>query len=186
MDLLTAWLELAFMTRPWALLAWPAAAMVLGALLGVLGGGSVQVLGIIPRSLSGVFALFTAPFMHVNLAHLFANLPPFLVLGWLVLLRGEELFIQVSVGIALGSGLLVWLLGRKASHMGMSGVILGYLGFLLCAAWRSGSLADLGIAAVVLVFYGGMLGAVAPARDGSSWEAHLFGLLVCGGLVWVV
>jgi hypothetical protein len=32
----------------------------------------------------------------------------------------------------------------------------------------------------------GMLGGIAPARDGVSWESHLFGLLVGGGLAWLV
>lgn len=27
---------------------------------------------------------------------------------------------------------------------------------------------------------------IAPARDGVSWESHLFGLLVGGGLAWLV
>ena len=53
------------------------------------------------------------------------------------------------------------------------GVRLGFMGFFVKAAG-------------VLLFYGGMLGGIAPARDGVSWESHLFGLLVGGGLAWLV
>ena len=186
MDLLSRWFDTAFMSRPGCLLAWPAAAMLVGTFLQMFGGAATQALGIIPRSLSGLLGIVSAPFMHVNFAHFFANLPPFLVLSWLVLLHGETVFLEVALGTALVGGFLVWLLARRASHMGMSGVIFGLLGFLLCVAWRTQVSSDLLIAGGVLLFYGGMLGGVAPARNGSSWEAHLFGLLVGGGLVWVL
>ena len=32
---------------------------------------------------------------------------------------------EIALAIALGQGLLLWLLGRKAAHVGMSGVVFG-------------------------------------------------------------
>ena len=159
--------------------------MILGTLLRLAGGTATHSLAILPRQPAALPAIVTAPFLHANLAHLGANLPPFLVLGYLVMRRGDLVFAEVAGGTALGGGLLVWLLARSAAHMGMSGVIFGLLGSLLAIAGPHQTTEDLLIAAGVLLFYGGMLGGIAPARDGLSWESHLFGLLVGGGLAWL-
>jgi len=128
--------------------------------------------------------LLTAPFIHANLAHLAANLPPFLVLGALVLRHGESHFLAVTLTITLGQGALLWLCGRKAAHVGMSGVIFGYFGWLLAVAWFTRASLDLLAAGTVLLFYGGMLAGVAPVRKEVSWEGHLFGLLAGLGAAW--
>jgi len=186
METVFPWLERLFLARPWCLLAWPAVAMILGTLLRLVGGAATHSLAILPRQPASLPAILTAPFLHANLAHLGANLPPFLVLGYLVMRRGDLVFAEVAGGTALGGELLVWLLARSAAHMGMSGVIFGLLGYLLAIAGLHQTTEDLLIAAGVLLFYGGMLGGIAPARDGVSWESHLFGLLVGGGLAWLV
>lgn len=134
-------------------------------------------LALVPRTQGGLVGLFTAPFIQSGLSHLAANLPAFLVLGALVLRRGESLFLETALTIALGQGLLLWLLGRKAAHMGMSGVIFGFFGYLLALAWFTKTTSDLLVATGVLIFYGGMLAGVAPTRNGTSWEGHMFGLI---------
>ena len=173
-----------FMTRPVCLLAWPAAAMLVGVLVGIFVPKMATRLAITPRTMGGLVGLVTAPFVHVNWAHLSANLPPFLVLGWLVLRRGEGKFVEVAVMIAVAQGALLWLFGRRAAHVGMSGVIFGFFSWLLAVAWFTRATPDLWAAAGVLVFYGGMLAGVAPARDGTSWEGHLFGLIAGLGVAW--
>jgi membrane associated rhomboid family serine protease len=44
---------------------------------------------------------------------------------------------------------------------------------------------DLLVAGGVMGFYGSMLAGVAPARAGTSWEGHLFGLLAGLGRAWL-
>jgi len=185
MDLALEFLHRLYFERPWCELAWPVAAMIVGTLVALLAGKSAGRLGIVPRTLSGLPGIFTAPFIHANAAHLAANLPPFLVLGALVLRRDEPHFVAVAAAIAVTQGALVWLLGRNAAHVGMSGVIFGFFGYLLAAAWLTKSTADLLVAAGVLLFYGGMLAGLKPARDGTSWEGHLFGLLAGLACAWL-
>ena len=96
----------------------------------MVAGKSAARLGVVPRQASGLLGIVTAPFVHANAAHLAANLPPFIVLGALVLRRNEAQFIEVAVTIAVAQGILLWLFGRNASHMGMSGVIFGFFGYL--------------------------------------------------------
>jgi len=173
-----------FAERPWALLAWPAVAMVVGTVARWLLGKHAQYLAIVPRTAGGLPGIVAAPFLHANLAHLVANLPPFLVMGVLVLRQGEQRFAETFAIVALGSGLLVWLLARRGAHMGASGVVFGFFGYLLGLAYFRRTVGDLLVAALVLVVYGGILAGLKPARRGTSWEGHLCGLLVGLAKVW--
>lgn len=166
-----------FTERPFVLLAWPVAAMVAGTILRALLGKRASRLAVVPRTLGGLPGIFTAPFVHGNAAHLAANLPPFVVLGALVLRHGERPFVTAAAIIAIGSGLLLWLLGRAAAHMGMSGVIFGFFGYLVALAYLTSAVTDVLVAGAVVLLYGSMLAAIKPARNGTSWEGHLFGLI---------
>jgi membrane associated rhomboid family serine protease len=185
MDTALAFLTKLYTQQPWIYLSWPAAAMVLGTLLVTVWAGAAQRLGIVPRTGAGLVGIVTAPFLHANAAHLAANLPTFVGLGYLVLHRSEKHFVEVAATIALATGVLVWLCARKAAHVGMSGVIFGFLGYLIAVAWLTKTAPDLIVGGGVLLFYGGMLAGVAPARSSTSWEAHLFGLLAGIGRAWL-
>ena len=174
-----------FFAPPWCCLAWPAAAMIAGTLVAVLFPKSVSRLGIVPRRAAGLPGILTAPFVHAGFAHLAANLPPFVVLGALLLPRGGAHFVAVAAGIALFAGGLLWLFGRQVAHVGMSGVIFGLFGYLLALAWFTRTTSDLVMAGIAVLFYGGMLAGVKPARNGTSWEGHLFGLLAGIAIAWL-
>ncbi len=184
MDDVFAYLTQLFTRPPGYYLSWPALVMVVGTVMGVFFAQSATRLALVPRHARGLIGIITAPFIHANLAHFAANLPPFLVLGVLVLRRGEVEFVEIALTLALGQGALLWFFGRKAAHVGMSGVIFGFFGYLLALAWYTRATEDLLAAAVVLLFYGGMLMGVAPTRNGTSWEGHLFGLVVGLATAW--
>ena len=181
---------LAFLTKlntqqPWIFLSWPAAAMVLGTFVVTVWPSSAQRLGIVPRTGAGLVGIGAAPFLHANAAHLAANLAPFVGLGYLVLHRDPKHFVEIAGTIALATGGLVWLAARKATHLGMSGVIFGFLGYLIAVAWLTKTTPDLLVGGAVLLFYGGMLAGVAPVRGSTSWESHLFGLLAGLARAWL-
>ena len=95
-------------------------------------GGRLDYYGIRPLSIIGLRGILLAPFLHGGLGHLIANTIPFLTLGWLIMLRQTSDFFTVTVITILGSGLGVWLLAPANSiHIGASGLIFGYFGFLL-------------------------------------------------------
>ncbi len=148
-----------------------------------LPGTPLDRLGIHPRTLVGLRNIVLAPFLHAGFGHLLANTVPFFVLGLLVLLqRGRQGFGAVAAISALVSGLGVWLFGgANTVHLGVSGVIFGFFGFLLGAAWHERSAPTLLVAVLVVLLYGGMVWGVLPIQQGVSWLAHLFGLL--GGLL---
>ena len=184
MDQVLQFLHRLYFEAPWCYIAWPAAAMVVGTIIPFISARAASRLGVVPRQVSGLPGIVTAPFVHANVAHLAANLPPFIVLGSLVLRHDQPHFIEVATTIAVAEGALLWLFGRNSSHVGMSGVIFGFLGYLLAVAWYTRTTPDLLVAGGVVLFYGGMLAGIKPVRDGTSWEGHLFGLLVGLARAW--
>lgn len=138
----------------------------------------IRTFGINPRRWDSLIGILTAPMLHLDASHLASNTGPFLVLGWLVMLRGFETFAAVSLATALVSGLGIWLIGEARSvHVGASGVIFGYLGYLLARGWFERRATSILVAGAVALFYGGMILGVLPGDPGVSWEGHLFGFI---------
>ena len=185
MDYVLNMAQRAFSEAPFLFITWPLVAMIAGTLVRYLAGRRIEWLGIVPRTGRGALAIVTAPFIHDNVGHLLANIPPFVVLGGLILRRGGNTFVETAVVLALLSGGMLWAMGRRGVHVGMSGVIFGFLGYLLGLAWVTKTLSDLLIAGLVLLVYGGMLAGIKPARNGTSWEGHLFGLIAGVAKIWI-
>ena len=140
-------------------------------------GHRLNVLGIHPRTVVGLPGILLAPFLHGGIGHVLVNTLPFVILGWLVILRGTGTFLEVSLIVILVAGAGTWLFGRPGVHVGASSLIFGYFGFLLGRAWYQRSVGSILVALVTLALYGGLLWGVLPLRARISWEGHLFGLL---------
>ncbi|MCC7052853.1 MAG: rhomboid family intramembrane serine protease [Gemmatimonadaceae bacterium] len=158
-----------------------------GAMWGVFGvnvllGGTLLQYGIVPRTSDGLAGIVVAPFLHASLNHLLANTVPFALFGWLVMLRDRRHFLVVTLLAALLSGVVAWTLGAPGTvHVGASGVIFGYLGFLLLSGWYERSFASIALSVLVAVLWGGMVTQVLPGVPGVSWQGHLGGFL--GGVL---
>jgi membrane associated rhomboid family serine protease len=145
-------------------------------------GGALSRFGIVPRTQDGLLGIFIAPFLHANLNHLIANTIPFLIFGWLVMLRDRRHFLPVTLAGVLGSGLMAWTFGAPGSvHIGASGVVFGYLGFLLLSGWYARSFASIVISLGVAALWGGTIAGVLPGTPGVSWQGHLGGFI--GGIL---
>ena len=145
------------------------------------GGRGLDIYGILPRNPTGLRGILFAPFLHGNFPHLMANTIPFLTLGWFIMLQETKDFLIVTVITAIVSGLGVWLFGSAGLHIGASGVIFGYLGFLLLRGYFERSFAAIFFSVVVAFFYGSLIAGVLPGQVGISWEGHLFGFI--GGVL---
>jgi len=144
----------------------------------LLFGGALDRLGIVPRQLVGLRGVFFAPWLHGSFAHLAANTVPFLVLGFLVMVRHRRQFASVSVIIALVSGLGTWLVApAQTIHIGASGLIFGYFAFLVVTAWYERSFAAVALAVLVIALYGSIVWGVLPVAAGISWQGHFFALV---------
>ena len=133
--------------------------------------------GILPRTLKGLKGIPLSPFLHASLIHIMMNTIPLAVLGGFVILNGRQLFFEISIIIILVSGTALWLFGRSSYHVGASGLIFGYFGYLVLRAWYDRSLKSFIIAFVTVSLYGGIIWGLLPTFSRISWEGHLFGLL---------
>lgn len=134
--------------------------------------------GIIPRSWGGLDGIIWAPWLHGSFGHLLANTLPFLVLGTVVALEGIRRWVTVTAFVVVVGGVATWLLARPAVHIGASGLVFGYTGFLLVAGFVEKSLKGVAVALVIGALFGGMvLEGIVPVRSWVSWESHVFGLM---------
>ena len=141
-------------------------------------GGSLDHYGIVPRQMSGLWGILTAPMLHVGFSHVAANTIPFLILGWFVLLQSPQTFMLVTVIVVLVSGLGTWLIAPAGTiHLGASGLVFGYFGYLIFRGYFDRSWEAIVWAVIAAILYGGMLLGIFSNNPGISWQMHLFGFL---------
>jgi membrane associated rhomboid family serine protease len=140
-------------------------------------------LGLVPRTLTGLVGIPAMPFLHANLQHIASNTVPLFIL--LILLAGSKANSwEVVVEVVLLSGVLLWLFGRPANHIGASGLIFGLIAFLIVSGLLERRFVPLVISVVVIFFYGGslLLGVLPRLGSHISWDGHFFGA-VAGGII---
>jgi membrane associated rhomboid family serine protease len=151
-------------------------------LLDQLSGNQLDQLGIHAREIDGMPEILIAPFLHAGWDHLMSNSLPFVVLGFLVLLSGLARWLVSSLIIILISGMTAWLLTPVHTIiLGASGLIFGWLTYLLARGLWSRRPAQVVIAVLVLLVYGGLIWGLFPGNAGVSWQAHLGGAV--GGVL---
>ena len=151
-----------------------------------LTGHSLDRNGIRPLQTDGLWGIVFSPLLHANWAHLVANTLPALVLGFLVTLAGMSRFVWATAIIWILGGLGTWLIGGLGScrlptnHIGASGLIFGWLTFLLVFGWLTRHIWQIVIGVAVMFVYGGVLWGAVPVLDrcgGVSWQGHLCGAI---------
>jgi membrane associated rhomboid family serine protease len=151
-------------------------------LLNFILGYRLNCLGIYPRHLRGLAGIIFSPFLHGDFNHLFFNTIPLYVLANFILLGGVLLLYQVTAVVVLVSGVLIWLFSRRGLHIGASGLIMGYWGYLIMNAYAHPSIMTVFLVLVTLYYFGGLASALLPTSEQEvSWEGHIFGFI--SGLV---
>lgn len=149
--------------------------------------GALDSMGIQAREADGLPGIVAAPFLHGGYSHLIANSLPLLVLGALVAARGRALFWKATAVIVVLGGLVTWLIApANTITIGASGLVFGYLGFLLMLGIRTRHWRDLVIGVLVLLGYGTLLLGALPwnVASGVSWQGHLAGALAGALAAW--
>lgn len=150
----------------------------------VIFGSSLSAYGVQPLTTSGLYGILFAPFLHGSMAHLMANTVGFLMLAPLTMLRKRMDFFVVTLAGGLSSGLLSWVFGGMGTtHIGVSGVIYAYLGFLLARGFFERSISSIALSGFIFWAFSGLLWSVFPllAGAGISWQGHLGGFI--GGVL---
>ena len=131
--------------------------------------------GILPRRLSGMVGILSAPLIHASISHLLSNTPTLLILSIAVMYFYPSSSLKVFAVIYLLTGTLVWLFAREAYHIGASGIIYGLLSFLFFSGVFRRDNRSIALALLVTFIYGGLVWGILPGAKGISWESHLFG-----------
>ena len=168
-----------------------AAAMWVAQVVNLFMGYGLNEYGVVPRTIPGLRGIPLGPFLHGGFGHLISNTLPLLVLGGLVAARGRANFAGVTAFIVFVGGLGLWCIGRpwpwqdieRLVHVGASGLVFGYFGYLVARGWYERSILSILVAlAVIAVFGWGILFGLLPTGGFVSWEGHLCGLLA-GALI---
>jgi membrane associated rhomboid family serine protease len=143
-------------------------------------------LGLTARNLGSLPHIVAVPFLHVSVQHIESNSVPLAVTTFLVALDGLRRYAYVTGMIVVLGGLGYWLLGpSNVTMVGASGLIFGYLGYLVVrgffahSVWQAVWQLLLGVA--VAVYYQWTLVLLYPSAEVDtmhiSWQGHLTGLL---------
>ena len=149
--------------------------------------GDLESHGIRPRSDEGLFGIAFAPMLHGDWGHLIANSIPLVVLGLLLMLSGLRTFVTVTAIVWIVGGAAVWLLaGANSNHIGASGLVFGWIGYLVARGAFSRSLGQIAIGLLVLASYWTAVFGVLPGQPGISWQGHLFGAIAGVLAAWLL
>lgn len=140
-----------------------------------IGNGLNSTFGLIPRRIAGMDGILVMPLLHGSFSHLTSNTLPLVFMGALLAATATRGLVAVNAIIVVLGGVLVWLLGSNAIHIGASGLVFGWFGFLVARGLVDRSPITLGAALLVGLIYGSIVWGVLPGQEGVSWEAHLFG-----------
>lgn len=139
-------------------------------------GGQLVFFGIHPLDLSSIWHIVTSPLLHANVEHLISNTVPGAIFSFLIGMSRARVWWEVTAIVVLVGGLGVWLLGGVGTnHIGASGLVYGWLGYLLVRGVFNRSLMQIGLGLILGITYSGLIWGVLPGVPGVSWQAHLFG-----------
>ena len=141
--------------------------------------------GLQPRTIGGLAGIVTMPFLHAGLGHIVSNTIPLAIL--LVLLGGSRSNSWIFVvAIILLNGILLWLFGQNAEHVGASGLVYGLAAFLIVSGFLERQVVSILIAMGVLFIFGTSLfwGVLPIGNRGVSWDGHLMGAVAGGVIAW--
>ena len=109
-------------------------------------------LGIMPRTITGLVGVLTAPLVHGDIRHLISNTVPLLFLGPVLFYFYPRIAAVVFGRCYLITNLLVWTFSPRLSyHIGASGLVYGLSAFLIFFGLLRFNAWSLLISAVVFV-----------------------------------
>jgi len=131
--------------------------------------------GVYPRQAKGLRGILFSPFLHSDFTHLISNTTSLFVLTFSLFALYTRSAIWVFPIIYLFHGIAVWLFAREAYHIGASGLVYGFAGYLFFMGLFRKDSRSIALALLVVFLYGGLVWGVLPTDPGVSFEAHLAG-----------
>lgn len=132
--------------------------------------------GIYPLSARGLPGIILSPFIHADFNHLFNNSLPLFFLATALFYFYSEVALKVFSWTYILTGLLVWLAGREAWHIGASGLVYGLASFLFFSGIIRRYFRLIALSLLIVFLYGSMVWGIFPGiYRNVSWESHMLG-----------
>ena len=142
--------------------------------------------GIQPHDVRSLPYIVTSPFLHVSWTHIESNSGPLFIFGLLAAYRGVVRFLGLTALVIIVSGLAEWFTGPAGTiGAGASGVVFGYLGYILVRGFFDRRGIDIMLGAVLALCVAYQFTVLVP-RAGIGWQAHIGGLVagIVGGWIF--
>ncbi len=137
-----------------------------------------------PREWDHVWGVFTYPFLHGDMDHLWNNTATFFTLNSLLFYFYRSIALRIWTALFLISGIGLWVFAQGGNHIGASGVNYGLAAFLFSSGVFRKSQLLLRVSLVVAFLYGGMVWWMLPIDEHISWEGHIAGAATGVLLAW--
>ena len=148
----------------------------------------IMQLGITPGELRGLWGVIFSPLLHTSFSHLWSNSLSLFILTSFLFYFYSKIAIKAFIALWIISGMITWLIGRDALHVGASGLIFGVLFFLFFSGIIRKYIPLIAVSLIVAFIYGGSVWSIFPVTElvdaSISWEGHLSGALT--GLIMAV
>src|SRR5215469_9696930 len=142
--------------------------------------------GIRPHDARSLPDIVIAPFLHVSWTHIESNSGPLFIFGFLAAYRGVVRFLGLTGLVILASGFAAWFTGTAGTiGAGASGVVFGYLGYILVRGFFDRRGVDILLGLVMALCFAYQFTVLLP-HNGIGWQAHIGGLAagVIGGWIF--
>ena len=135
--------------------------------------------GIFPGELKTLPHIFTMPFIHSDWGHLSNNIISFFVLSVSLYYFYSSIASRVLIFSLISSGIILWVIGRDAWHIGLSGMVYAISFFLFFSGIIRRHIPLIAISLIVVFLYGNNVWHLFPWQkfDPVSWEGHLAGAI---------
>lgn len=136
--------------------------------------------GLIPRNISGLLGIFTMPFLHGDISHLFSNSVPLLVLLFSIFYFFPKKAMLILLMTYFTAGILTWIIGTSGTHIGASGVVYALAFFLVTISIIKQEVKLMAYSLVIIFLYGSIIWGFFPQLFPDkhiSWEGHLAGAI---------
>jgi membrane associated rhomboid family serine protease len=132
--------------------------------------------GIYPLTVKGLAGIIFSPFIHSDFDHLFNNSLPLFLLGTALFYFYSDVALKVFSWSYFLTGLMVWLAGREAWHIGASGLVYGLASFLFFSGILRRYFRLIALSLLIVFLYGSMVWGIFPGvYKNVSWESHMLG-----------
>lgn len=138
-------------------------------------------LGIYPLRMNGLVGVISSPFVHASFSHLISNTVPLLIMVSMIFFFYNQIAFKSIALLWVISGILTWILGRNAYHIGASGLVFALVFFLFFSGLFRRYTPLVAVSMIVIFIYGSTIWSIFPISEfidaSLSWEAHLSGAI---------